>query len=132
MSGSGTFNHPKDTLISASLRFSVEVLSWISGPWAVGMLSPVGAVIFSLVLISLPAIFSTPADKKKVLIPIPGSVRVCIEAFLYLVALIAPWIIWPNVFCITCTVVIVLSVITGIPRYHWLLSGVNRSGTTQY
>lgn len=31
---SDTFTHPCDTPFSAGLRFAVEVLAWVAGPWA--------------------------------------------------------------------------------------------------
>ena len=83
----GPIRHPYDTPVSAGLRFSVEILAWVAGPWAATELTfwlwPPAAIL----LIGLPAVFSTRGDKRQVLVPTPGPVRVLIELLLHAVAI---------------------------------------------
>ena len=73
------FHHPHDTLVSASLRFLSELIAWVSGPWAVGVLSKWLVLPALIVLISLPAVFSTQNDKRKIVVPTPGPIRIGLE-----------------------------------------------------
>ena len=70
------FKHPFDTHLSSGLRFSVEILAWVGGPWAVAQQSIWLAIPAVLILIGFPAIFSTSGDKKQVVVATPGPLRV--------------------------------------------------------
>ena len=76
-----------------------------------------------VVLVGLPGIFSTPNDKHVVVVPTPGPARVVIELFLYAVAAISPWFIWPTMVSVITTVVIFAALVTGFPRMLWLMAG---------
>ncbi len=119
----GDTAHPFDTTLSAGLRFSVEVIAWVAGPWmaftwSVWALFPVLAI-----LVALPATFSTPGDKNTILVPTPGPIRIFIELLLYAVAAVAPWFVWPGWLAITSGLIVALSIALGFPRFVWLARG---------
>ncbi len=72
-----------------------------------------------VVLIGLPAVFSTKGDKRQVLVPTPGPLRVVIEILLYAVVAVAPRIIWPIPFP-AITSFVILS--------HWVISPLGAVG----
>jgi hypothetical protein len=74
-------------------------------------------------LVGLPALFSTRNDKRQVVIPTPGIIRVGIELILYSVAAITPWFVWSAVASAVATGIVVASLLTGIPRILWLVKG---------
>ncbi len=115
--------HPYDTPVSAGLRFSVEILAWIAGPWAVTEVTFWLWPPAALLLIGLPAVFSTKGDKRQVLVPTPGPVRVLIELLLHAVAIGAAWIAWPPLAAAPTTLVVAAALVTGFPRLVWLLRG---------
>jgi hypothetical protein len=115
--------HPHDTPVSAGLRFLTELIAWIAGPWAVTLVSSWLLLPAIILLVGLPAVFSTTNDKHKVIVPTPGPVRVGIEMFLYAVAIIAPWFVWSTIASVIATGVVIAALVTGIPRMKWLLDG---------
>ena len=103
----------------------MEIIAWIAGPWAAGAIT-LWAVIPSLVvLIGLPAVFSTKGDKRQVLVPTPGPLRVVIELLLYAVAVVAPWVVWPTLLAVFTSLVVFLAFAFGVPRLVWLLRGAH-------
>jgi hypothetical protein len=116
-------HHPYDTPLSAGLRFLVEVIAWVAGPWAAARLTLWLALPTAIILVGTPAIFSAKGDKKQVLVPTPGPVRVAIELLLHAVAVAGPWIVWPAPFALLATLVVAAALITGLPRLRWLLRG---------
>jgi hypothetical protein len=88
---------------------------WHLSKWYVGL-----AVVL---LVGLPAVFSTRNDKRTVLVATPGPIRVALELFLYSVAAIAPWFAWPPWIAGIAVVVVVAAVVSGVPRALWLIRG---------
>ncbi len=121
---------PFDTPASSALRFAVELVAWVAGPWAVASLTDRGwaAIPALLVLVGLPSLFNTPGDKRVDGIPTPGPLRIVIEAFLAGVALWAAWSIWPTWAAVVTTVVVLGMVATGWKRYQWLAAGAPEPG----
>ncbi|WNO07925.1 hypothetical protein [Teredinibacter sp. KSP-S5-2] len=117
------FSHPYDTVFSSTLRFAVELIAWISGPWTVSYLSHWLIIPTAIMLVILPGIFSTPNDKKVILVPVSGIVRIVIESLLYLIAIIAPWLVWSNISAGIAFTIVILSIYLGTPRFKWLLKG---------
>lgn len=115
--------HPHDTAVSAGLRFLSELITWIAGPWAAAQISPWLVLPAIIILMGPPALFSTPNDKRMIVVPTPGPIRVVIELLLYCVAAIAPWFVWPTFVSVIVVAIVVASVIAGIPRFRWLLAG---------
>ena len=122
------FPCPKDTIASATTRFSVECLAWVAGPWAAASLTGCGwraAVPVAVLLVGAPAIFSTPGDKHQVLVPTPGRVRLLgVELPLHAVALAAPLAITSSPYVLAATSTLVAaSVGAGWNRSVWLWDG---------
>lgn len=122
------FEHPYDTPLSSALRFAVELVAWVAGTWVVAQWSVWLAVPALIVLVGLPSVFSTPGDKKQVVVPTPGPVRALLELALYLVAVAGAWVVWPTWLAVIATLIVVASVVVGMPRTMWLLRGAPQSG----
>ncbi|MDP6421334.1 MAG: hypothetical protein QF477_16125 [SAR202 cluster bacterium] len=116
-------DHPFDTPLSGGLRFVAENIAWVAGPWAVASVSVWLVVPAVVIVIGVPSVFSTPGDKKLIVVPTPGPLRLLIELALYGVAVGAMWIRWPGGIAVAASAVVAAAVITGIPRMRWLLSG---------
>lgn len=116
---------PYDTVASSSLRFVVELVAWVVGPWAVASSTGTAwtAVPTAAVLIGLSSIFSTPGDKNNVIVPTPGPLRLAIELFTIAVAVIGAWIAWPQWAAVIVTGLALADVVAGIPRTRWLARG---------
>jgi len=116
---------PFDTPSSSASRFGIELVAWIAGPWAAADLfgSNWVAVPAALILLALPAIFNTPGDKHTTGIATPGPVRIAIEMLLLIVAVISAWLVWPTWAAGLVTMLGVALIVTGLPRYRWLLAG---------
>jgi hypothetical protein len=116
---------PYDMYWSRGLRFLVEILAWVTGPLAAAELTGSGwaAIPAALVLVALPAVFSTPGDKQQVVVATPGPARLLIEIALYGAAVAGAWIVWPAWLGLTTTVIVAAAAVTGLPRARWLLRG---------
>jgi hypothetical protein len=117
------FHHPHDTPVSAGLRFLSELIAWVAGPWAITLVSSWLVLPAIVLLVGLPGVFSTINDKRNVIVPTPGPVRVGIELFLYSVAIIAPWFVWSTIVSIIATGIVIAALVTGIARMSWLMDG---------
>ena len=102
--------HPHDTPVSSSLRFLSELIAWVAGAWAASTLTNWLVLPVLVVLVGLPAVFSTQNDKRQVVIATPGPIRVAIELLLYAVAALAPWMIWPQVVSAGCVAIVLLTI----------------------
>ncbi len=116
---------PHDTYLSASLRFIMELVAWVAGPWAAADLTGSGwvAVPALVVLVVLPSMFSTEGDKKQVIVSTPGPTRLVIELALIAVAVAGAWIVWPAWLASAVSVIAAAAIATGLPRSRWLASG---------
>lgn len=122
-----SFIHPYDTIFSGGIRFVVEIIAWVAGPWYISLVSSWLVFPVLIVLVALPAVFSTKNDKRHVVISTLGSVRIVIELLLYFIAAVAPWYIWSALFSFCTTLVVVVALIVGGPRFMWLLKGAKNS-----
>ena len=113
--------HPFDMPVSSGLRFLVEVIAWVSGPWAAAEVSVWLIVPAVIVLVGLPAVFSTNGDKRQVVVATPGPLRVVIELLLHGVAVAGAWLVWPIWAAVIATICVVSALGVGIPRTRWLL-----------
>ena len=119
----------RDNIVSSLARFLLELVAWIAGPWAVfAVYGWPGAAIALVGLVALPAVFSTRGDKKHVIIPTPGPIRLLIEFFLFAVAGYAAWQVWPIEAAWAVWGVIGVGVLAGMPRSIWLLRGAPARG----
>ncbi len=123
MSRESTFVHPLDTPLTSGLRFLAEVIAWVAGPWAAAQQSIWLIVPTAVLLVGLPAIFSTPGDKRQIVVATPGPLRVALELGLHGVAIAGSWLVWPAWLAAVATAVVVAAVAVGIPRTLWLLRG---------
>lgn len=115
---------PYDTWLSGGLRFLVELIAWVAGPWAAGKLFGGWAILpAAVILVALPAVFSTPGDKHQVIVPTPGPVRFMMEIDLGIVAAVSAWYVWPPAAAMLATAVVVLAQVAGWRRGRWLLRG---------
>lgn len=121
---------PHDNYLAGSLRFVIELVAWIAGPWAVARIagSAWAAVPAAIILIGLPAIFSTPGDKEQVVVATAGPVRFVIELFLMAVAVWGAFTVWPTTIAWLVSAVAVGSLLAGRRRSMWLLSGAPPDG----
>lgn len=117
------FDHPYDTPLSGGLRFLVELIAWVACPWAAAQVSIWLAIPVLIILVGLPAVFSTPGDKRQIVVATPGPLRVLIEVALHVAAVICVWLVWPAWLAIVSTLVVLAAVAYGIPRTRWLLQG---------
>ncbi len=116
-------DHPIDTPLSSTLRFVAENIAWVAGPWAVASLSAWLVVPAVVIVIGVPSVFSTPGDKKLIVVATPGPLRLLIELALYGIAVGAMWVRWPGGIAVAATGIVAAAALTGIPRMKWLLIG---------
>ena len=116
---------PYDTPQSASARFLIEIVAWVTGPWAAAEIlgSWLVAVPVAAVLLVLPAMLSTPGDKRKIVVATPGRLRVGIELLLVAVAVAASAVVLPTWSWYAVLALALAVVITNIPRLKWLWEG---------
>jgi len=93
--------------------------SWVAAQLSVWLIFPA-----LLILIGLPSVFSTPGDKKKIIVATPGPLRDLLEIALHLVAVAGAWIVWPGWIACCATIIVLAAIVVGLPRTRWLLSGV--------
>jgi hypothetical protein len=121
---------PYDTSLSSGLRFLVELITWTAGPWAAAEITGSGwaAIPALIVLVALPAVFSTPGDKHTVVVATPGPVRLGLEVFLGAVAVVGAWVACPPWLAVVVTVVVAAAAVAGRDRARWLLAGAPLAG----
>ena len=120
--------HPFDTPLSSGFRFLSEIIAWIAGSWAAGLIHPAFAMVALVVLVGLPTVFTTKSDKRHMVVDTPEPGRVLVEMVQYLVAAIVPWLVWPNLLALACVLVVIASHFLGLPRTRWLLRGAPPGG----
>lgn len=120
------FYHPFDTPLSGGLRFLAELIAWVACPWAAAQVSIWLAVPVLVILVGLPAVFSTPGDKRQIVVATAGPLRVLIEFALHAAAVVCVWLVWPIWLALFSTLVVIAAVVSGIPRTRWLLQGAPR------
>ena len=129
MADKSAFDHPFDTPWSSGLRFLTEIIVWVSCAWAAGQRSVWLAIPVLVVLIGLPSIFSTPGDKKQIVLATPGPLRVLLELALYGVGVACVWAVWPTWLAIIATLIVLAALALGIPRIKWLLRGAPKTSS---
>jgi len=121
-----TFTHPYDSPLSSGLRFLTEILGWVACTLAAYNQSVWLAIPALIILVGLPTVFSTPGDKKQVIVATPGPLRLILEIVLFVLFVVCAWAVWPTWMAIITTVVVVAAFVTGLPRAKWLLRGAPR------
>ena len=128
---SSAFNHPYDTPFTSGLRFLVEIIAWVAGPWAASQWAGWLIAPALIILIGLPSLFSTSGDKRQVIVATPGPLRVVIELFLHGAAVAASWLVWPAWLAIVSTIIVAAALVAGLPRIGWLLRGAPENPRNQ-
>lgn len=120
---------PFDTAMSAATRFGIELVAWIAGPWAAyDIVGSWWALVgVAIVLVGLPAVFNTPGDKQATGVPTPGALRIAIEMFLLVVAVVGAARVWPGWALGLVVVLGAVMLVSGSPRYRWLAGRSIRS-----
>ncbi|MGW5361738.1 hypothetical protein [Actinopolymorpha pittospori] len=111
---------PDDRLASA-LRFAAELVAWVATPWALSTYSWLLAALAVVVLIGLPTVFSTPEDKNREIIPVPGSVTILLVVLQLVAAVTSAWLAWP-VYVAVLVSLLVATLVTERRRWRWLAS----------
>ncbi|WSN52975.1 hypothetical protein OG299_37465 [Streptomyces sp. NBC_01296] len=109
------------------LRFATELCAWVAAPWALAPWSVGAAVAAVALLIGLPTVFSTPGDKAKVIVAVPGAVTVALVVLQLAVAVAASWVAWPAWAALAVTVLATACLWTERGRWRRLLSGAART-----
>lgn len=112
---------PDDRLASA-LRFAAELVAWVATPWALATYSWLLAALAVVVLIGLPTVFSTPGDKKQVIIPVPGSVTILLVLLQLVAALTSAWLAWPVSVAVLVSLLVAATLVTERRRWRWLVA----------
>jgi hypothetical protein len=123
--GSGRFapSAPRpDDKVASAFRFASELVAWVATPWALAPRSIPLAVLSVVVLIGLPTLFSTPGDKRNVIVAVPGFVTIVLVVLQLVAAVAASWVAWHAVVAALVSVLAVVTVVLELPRWRWLLS----------
>ncbi len=112
---------PNKPGLASTLRFAVELVAWVATPWALASVSPLLSIASVVLLVGLPTIFATPGDKPKVMVAAPGYVTVGLVVLEMSAAVVSSWLIWPPVAAVVVCILVVVSVVTELPRWRWLL-----------
>ncbi len=119
--GQTALNRPDDRTPSV-FRFATELVAWIATPWALSSHSWLLATLSVVILIGLPTLFSTPGDKAKVIIPVPGGVTILLVLLQLAAAVISAWVAWPAGVAVAVTLLAATTLVTERHRWHWLVS----------
>ncbi len=108
--------------IAGGLRFTAELIAWVGTAWALWPHSiplAMGAVVL---LIGLPAVFSTPGDRPggNGPVAVPGIVTILILLTQLAAATMAAWTLWPGWIAAAVTALCLLVPITDQPRWRAL------------
>jgi hypothetical protein len=117
-------SHPGHGYVSGGLRFLTELIAWVAVPWALWPHSIALAIGALVILIGLPAVFSTPGDRPGggTLVPVPGIVTILLVLMQLAAAVAGAWALWPWWAAASVTVLCLIVTATEQPRWRWLLS----------
>ncbi len=114
--------HPGHDPISGGLRFLAELLAWVGAPWALWSHSPFMAVVATVLLIGLPAVFGTPGDRPggDAPVSVPGSVTIGLVLVELAAATASAWVLWAGWTAASVTVLCLVVIVTEQPRWRTL------------
>jgi hypothetical protein len=117
-------SHPGHDYASVGLRFLTELIAWVAVPWALWPHSIALAVGAVVLLIGLPAVFSTPGDRPGggTFVSVPGIVTILLVLMQLAAATAAVWVLWPLWAAAAVTVLCLIVPVTEQPRWRRLLS----------
>src|SRR4051812_12289279 len=102
------------------MRFATELVAWVATPWALAGSSWLLAGLSVVVLVGLPTLLSTPGDKSRVIIAVPGWVTILIVVLQLVAAVVSSWLAWPVWAAVVVIVLAGATVITEYRRWRWL------------
>ncbi|MEV0618286.1 hypothetical protein AB0I81_33520 [Nonomuraea sp. NPDC050404] len=111
-----------DSRAGSALRFLAELVAWVATPWALAPYSVPLAVLAVIVLIGLPTVFSTPGDKARTIVAVPGPVTIALVLLQLVAAVAAAWVAWPVPATVAVTALALVVVGFELPRWRWLLT----------
>ncbi|MEU6714719.1 hypothetical protein ABZ897_24915 [Nonomuraea sp. NPDC046802] len=114
-------DRPDDRAASV-FRFGMELIAWVATPWALWSSSVPLALLSAVALIGLPTVFSTPGDKRHVIVAVPGYVTIMLVGLHLIAAVAAAWVVWHAVAAALVSVAAVVTVVLELPRWRWLLT----------
>lgn len=110
---------PGHDYIRGGFRFLAELIAMIATPWALWNDSILLAIASVVILIGLPAIFSTPGDRPggDGPVAVPGIVTILIVLLHLTAAALAAWVIWP--WWLATGVTALCIVVVGTEQTRW-------------
>ena len=117
-------NPSQNDTARGALRFLTELIAWVGAPWALWPHSIAMAIGSVVLLIGLPAVFSTPGDRPggRTLVSTPGIVTILVVLTQLAAATAAAWALWPWWAAAAVTVLCLIVTGTEQPRWRWLMS----------
>ncbi|MFE9250047.1 hypothetical protein [Streptomyces sp. NPDC007088] len=114
---------PGHTYVRGGLRFATELIAWVAVPWALWPHSALLAIGADVLLIGLPAVFSTPGDRPGGDSPVavPGIVTILLLLLQLAAATVAAWALWPTWIAAPVTLLCLIVPFTELPRWRSLL-----------
>ena len=105
--------------VRGGLRFLAELIAMTATPWALWNHSIVLAIASVVILIGLPAIFSTPGDRPggDGPVAVPGVVTALIVLLHLVAATVSAWVIWPWWVAVAVTALCVT--VVGTEQVRW-------------
>ncbi|MFC1441956.1 hypothetical protein ABUW04_27250 [Streptacidiphilus sp. N1-10] len=91
-------------------------------PWALSGRSWLLAALSVVVLIGLPTVFSTPGDKAKVIVAVPGWATVLLVLLQLAAAVVSSWVAWPVWAAVVVSLLAAAALVTERRRWRWLLA----------
>lgn len=115
-------NQPGHHDARGALRFLTELIAWVTVPWALWPHSIALAIGAVLLLIGLPAVFSTPGDRPggDSPVPVPGMVTILLVLIQLVAATTAAWTLCPWWAAAAVTVLCLIVPFTEHPRWRRL------------
>lgn len=103
----------EDPPVLAALRFVLEVAAWVAIYFAWGWIP----LVLSIAALSL---FSVPGDKHIVLFPIPGPLRMAVEAAVGIAGVIAAHAVWGPRLAVPFLLAYLLFFLISYRRWIWM------------
>jgi hypothetical protein len=115
---------PGHDYLRGGVRVAAEVTAWVCTPWALWSHSIPLAIGAVLLLIGLPAVFSTPGDRPggDAPVAVPGIVTILLVVLQLVAAAASAWELWGTWIAATVTVLCLVVPFTELPRWRALLS----------
>ncbi|WP_333767273.1 hypothetical protein [Streptomyces sp. IBSBF 2435] len=119
-----TTQRPGHDYVRGGMRFAGEVAAWVCTPWALWPYSVTLAICAVLLLIGLPAVFSTPGDRPggDAPVAVPGIVTILLVVLQLVAAAASAWALRATWIAATVTVLCLVVPFAELPRWRVLLS----------